>query len=326
MERKFRVRNPLAPIRHYLLRVFSCGKSVCLIVVLSLILHGTLSSFAAETEEVSPEKKEILGLYDSFVPRGDMRRFDGETLHFDISFLWFDKAAVAKISFYQVNGKFHSLLTAETKGFIGALTSYRKHVYKATFDIVDNGNRLRTTEFERQVIIGNIEEKTLHQMDYNTRAHSWIAFRNGEVIELEQQIIPEGIILDDILAAFYNMRNSVYGDIKKGRTYQIYTLPEMGHDRIFVEILNEAKEEQFRMEAGRDKAEEFLIDVIVPKEIFKTKEGRLRFWTSQNYIPLNTTVKDYFLFGDLHCQFAKREVVPQKDWKHTIIGESTTIP
>ena len=263
---------------------------------------------------------------DSFVPSGDIRRFAGETLRFDISFLWFNKAAVSSISFYESNGQFHSVLTAETKGFIGALTSYRKHVYKTTFDIIDNGNRVRSTDFERQVIIGDIEEKTLHYMDYNTRVHSWIAFRNGEVIELEEQDIPEGIILDDILTAFYNMRNSVYGEIKKGRTYQFYTLPEKGHDKIFVEILNEAKKEQFRIEAGRDKAEEFLIDVIVPKEIFKTKEGKLRFWTSKHYIPLSTTVKDYFLFGDLHAKFVNREFVPQKDWRDTIIGESVTLP
>ncbi|MFQ5444767.1 MAG: DUF3108 domain-containing protein, partial [Nitrospinales bacterium] len=318
--------NPLTLIRHYLLRILPSGKSVYLVVALSLILQGTPLSSLAEPEQVSPEKKEVLGKYDSFLPRGDIRRFVGETLYFDISFLWFDQAAVASMSFFERDGQFHSLLTAETKGFIGALTSYRKHVYKATFDIVDNGNRVRTTEFERLVTIGDIQEKTLHHMDYNTRVHSWIAYRNDEVIELEKQDIPEGIILDDILAAFYNMRNSVYGDLKKGHTYQIYTLPEKGHDRIFVEILNEAKEEQYRIEAGREKADEFLIDVIVPKEIFKTKEGKLRFWTSKHYLPLSTTVKDYFMFGDLHAQFVKREFAPQKDWRDTIIGKSTTHP
>lgn len=70
--------------------------------------------------------------------------------------------------------------------------------------------------------------------------------------------------------------------------------------------------EKFRIEASRNKTEEFLIDVIVPKEIFKTKEGKLRFWTSKNYIPLSTTVKDYFLFGDLHAKLVKREFLPQQ--------------
>lgn len=309
-----------------LTRVFQSGYSACLIVALPLILQGTLLGAPAEPEQVSPEKKEVLGEYDSFVPHGDIRRFVGETLQFDISFLWFDRAAVASISFFESNGQFHSLLTAETKGFIGALTSYRKHVYRATFDIINNGNRVQSTEFERLVIIGDIEEKTMHYMDYNTRTHLWTTLRNGEVVELEEQVIPEGIYLDDILTAFYNMRNSVYGEIKKGRTYQFRTLPEMGYDKISVEILSEEKVEEFRIEASRNKADEFLIDVIIPKEIFKTKEGKLRFWTSKNYIPLSTTVKDYFLFGDLHVKFVKREIVPQKDWRDTIIGESITFP
>jgi hypothetical protein len=292
-------------------RVFKNGCSVCLIVTLPLILQGILLGALAEPEQIAPEKEEVLGEYDSFVPQGDIRRFSGETLQFDISFLWFDRAAVASISFFESNGKFHSQLTAETMGFIGALTSYRKHVYRATFDVINNGNRVRSTEFKRLVIIGDIEEKTTHYMDYNARTHHWTTLRNGEVVELEEQVIPEGIYLDDILTAFYNMRNSVYGEIKKGRTYQFYTLPEMGHDKIAVEILSEEKVEELQIEVSKNKAEEFLINVIVPKEIFKTKEGKLRFWTSKNYIPLSTTVKDYFLFGDLHAKFVKREITPQ---------------
>lgn len=86
----------------------------------------------------NPDSKESPGLYDDFFSKGDIRRFNGEVLHFDISFLWFKKAASAYVRFFHENGKYHSILEAETKGIIGWFTDYRKHLYKADFEILDN--------------------------------------------------------------------------------------------------------------------------------------------------------------------------------------------
>ena len=39
------------------------------------------------------------GKYPGFKARGEITRFEGETLYYDISFLWFDNAASAKVQF-----------------------------------------------------------------------------------------------------------------------------------------------------------------------------------------------------------------------------------
>ena len=110
--------------------------------------HGAnlLSAFPADSGKTEGKP----GEYESFVPAGDIRRFVGETLLIDISFLWFDNAATASVRFYKKGGNYYSVLESETIGFVGFFTSYRKHRYKSTFDIVDNGRRVRSRKFERE--------------------------------------------------------------------------------------------------------------------------------------------------------------------------------
>ncbi len=247
------------------------------------------------------------GLYESFSPTGDIRRFFGESIYFDISFLWFENAAEAKISLFEKDGGLHAKLEAQTKGFIGWFTAYRKHIYEANLEIVDNGTRLRSKEFYRMVDDGATLEKSEHFLDYKIRKHSWKKTRNGEVFEDKSQDIPIGTNFDDILTAFYNFRNGVYGKLEKGQSYKIPTLPEKGHKTLTVQIKNEEEEKKARLEENRLFADELLLRVKIPKEIFKTENGEIFFWASKHFIPLETTVKDYILFGDLHALLAKRE-------------------
>ncbi|MFQ5671716.1 MAG: DUF3108 domain-containing protein [Nitrospinales bacterium] len=264
------------------------------------------------------------GLFDSFSPYGDIRRFAGETLYFDISFLWFNNAAESKISFLEKNGQYYCVLEAQTRGFVGWFTGYRKHVYKAFFDIINQGTRVRAYKFEWTIIAGNDVEKAVHHMNYKTRKHSWVETKNGEVVEKKTENIPEGINYDDILSAFYNFRNSVYGKLKKGSMYTIYTIPEKGHKTISVQIKTKAEEKKVQKKEGRNHFGELLMNVFIPKEIFKTKNGRLMFWASPNYIPLETTVKDYIFLGDLHAKFSRRVYLPKKRAAAPITGASAS--
>ena len=273
---------------------------------LTLSVTGFLFPIFAEAPK-SHKSSTIINLqgeYASFTPRGDIRRFNGETLTFDIDFLFFENAAVAQVRFYQYKGKYYSTLSAETKGVVGFFTNYRKHFYKAAFEITDNGRRVRTTKFEREVITGDEKERTDHFLDYKSQTHFWLMFKEGELKEQHRDLIPEGVFYDDILAFFYNFRNGVYGDLKKGGTYKIDTLPDKSMKIINVYINTEKEEKQVRIDENRSRGDEMLLRVLVPKDVFETENGELIFWASNNYIPLETTIKDYILFGDLHGRLA----------------------
>jgi len=247
------------------------------------------------------------GLVNSFTAKGDIRRFAGETLYYDVSFLWFSKAATAEVGMYEKDGQYYSILQAQTKGFIGFFTSNRQHLYETQFEVTEDGQRLRPKSFKRQVTIGSQIKKYEHFFDYETRTHTWRGFNNSDLIEAGKEAIPEGRNFDDVLTVFYNARNSVYGPLAKGAKFTIFTIPEKGNDKIFLKILEDDEaRKQRQIEDKVEASENWLLDIIVPKEVFITESGQLRFWSSKHFIPLETTIKDYILLGDLFGEFRGR--------------------
>ncbi len=73
---------------------------------LSLPFLGAFYPILAEIS--APLKASALinaqGEYSSFIAKGDIRRFAGETLTYDIDFLFFEKAATAKVRFTNTKG------------------------------------------------------------------------------------------------------------------------------------------------------------------------------------------------------------------------------
>lgn len=274
------------------------------LMLIAVLIFPGISTHAMETKLAKPITS---GEYQNFLPTGKITRFAGETLYYDISFLWFENAASAKVSFFKEHGKYFSVLEASTKGFVGFFTSYRKHFYKTEFEVIDNGRKLRPKTFLRKVTTASNTEITTHKFDYHNLLHTWEKYVNEEEVENGQNEIPVDGAFHDILTAFYNIRNSIYEKLEKGKKFLIRTIPEKGHDEISVHIWSEQDQERYRVDEDREKRDEMLLNIIVPKEIFKTKTGELMVWSSEHYVPTETTVKDYILLGDLHAIFTHRE-------------------
>jgi len=270
-------------------------------------------AFAEATKTESIEQKiDQWGKYDSFILEGDIRRFAGETLTYDLDFMIFSNAGHAQISFYEENGQFKCILVAETKGFVGWLTSYVKHIYKASFYIVDGGKKLRTATFEREIIVGNERERIFHAMDYASMRHLWFVFNNDDLIRQFNEPLSENAQLDDVLAAFYNFRNAAYGKIETGRSYHIPTFwtkddqPEKENEMsIHIPTESERRNYEEAEGAGEMEGSQRLMKVQVPSDLFETENGELYFWASEHLIPLEAIYKDFILFGDLHFRLSK---------------------
>ncbi|CAI2718122.1 conserved protein of unknown function [Nitrospina watsonii] len=243
------------------------------------------------------------GEYSLYSPQGDIRRFNGEVLKWDVNFLFFTNSASVEVKFFKEDNVYHSTLLAETKGFVGFFTAYRKHFYHSKFDIIDEGNRVRTSRFIRQVIVGDRVEETSHILDYGSRNHFWMDYVNKNMEDQGREDIPKGIYFDDILAAFYNFRNEVYGKVDKGKGYFINTIPEKSMKAIQVYIYTDEEKRNAANSDALKPQNEYLIKIKIPKDVFKTKDGELIFWTSPHLIPLETTIKNYILLGDLHGKF-----------------------
>jgi hypothetical protein len=281
---------------------------LALIFLASVVISPSQNIYASS---INP--KNILmgpGEYPSFSPAGDIRRFSGESLHIDISFLSLFNAATANVSFYKKGGTYYSILESETKGFVGFFTAYRKHRYKSTFEVVNNGRRLRTKKFEQEIITGKNIEKATHIFDYDNKVTWSFEYKNGKMINEIQRELPDNFSFDDILATFYNFRNSVYGKVQKQTKYNI---PDQGAEKIAIYISSEEEAKQYGKENGHKvRGDEMLLKALFPKEVFKTENGELMFWVSKHLIPLETTVKDYILLGDLHAVLKERNFTPPK--------------
>jgi len=284
--------------------------------LISLTICGSspaLSLAHPEAVKSDPSEQAIdkWGKFDSFALDGDIRRFAGETLNYDVDFMIFTNAGEAQMSFYEENGKFKCRLVVQTKGFVGFLTSYVKHIYISSFYIVDGGKKLRTATFDREIIVGGERERIFHAMDYVSLRHRWFIFKNDELVGQFNKPMSENTQLDDVLAAFYNFRNAAYGKIEKGRSYNIPTFwtkddqPEK-ENKISIYIPTESEQRIYEEAegAGTMEGSKRLMKVEVPSDLFKTKNGELYYWTSEHLIPLEAIYKDFILFGDLHFRFS----------------------
>ena len=235
----------------------------------------------------------------SFPPKA-IESFLGETATYDISFLWFDKAAVATFKVEREGKGLKATLVGETKGFVGFLTSYRKHVYISHMDYLPEQKKLRTSLFERYVVIGKHTEKSKTFLNYDIRRMTWETTKNKKIDLKGCAAIPEEIEYEDILSAFLNFRSGAYGAIEQGRKFNIHTIPSEGQSIIEVNITREEEAKRDRLLFGTGYDDKLIyIKVRVPKEIFKSATGEVSMWIDEKIIPIRGVVKDYIGFGDM---------------------------
>jgi hypothetical protein len=227
--------------------------------------------------------------------------FRGEALRYQIEFLWFTPAATGSILFEEEKGNrgYKAILEGRTSGLIGWLTRYRRDIYTSYMEVSDGG-RLKPLRFEEDVVIGEKVRKKVYRFDY--RAGKLIRRRMNRrgVFIRSEQVIPEGVVYDDFLTAFYNFRLGVYGKIQRGRRYRVRTIPKKGVSTIDVEIATREEEMRRRQRAGDKRLGEYYVRVFLDKEITKSKTGKVEGWASRDLVPIEGTIEDVVLFGDVH--------------------------
>lgn len=223
-----------------------------------------------------------------------------ENVNYDISFLWFKKAAVGRLRFSREGQGFKAVLEAETRGFIGFLTFYRKHIYISHMSYLPERKRMRVDFFERYVRIGGNEEKTLTWTDYDKQILRRKDYKRGMLVENAEEAIPEGVVYEDILSALYNIRIGCYGPIRRGRRFTVHSLPSEGVSTIDVNFTTKEESLKTRDLFG-DKFDENMLsaNVKVPKNLFKSKTGEISMLFDDAIVPVYGVVKDYIGFGDI---------------------------
>jgi hypothetical protein len=234
--------------------------------------------------------------------------FAGEELHYEISFMFLKKVAVAKMLFKrsEEKGRYISSLQGETLGIIGWLSKYRTDTYRAVMEEVDDGKRLRSISFEENVKIGKKTRTYSHEFDYQRR--KWIkrSSRRGVRFRTTEAVIPEGKTYDDFLCASYNFRYGVYGQLERGKTYIIPTFPRKGSSTYEIKIASKEVEDRQRISDKVDERAALLLQLKLDPEITDSKTGLIEGWLSKDNYPMEGIIKDVILFGDVHGKLVRR--------------------
>ncbi len=237
--------------------------------------------------------------------------FKGEELVCEIGFWLFKRVALGKLSFTEMEKKGHYMATlqAETLGVVGWLTRYRVDTYRSTMEEIDEGGRLRSISFEEDVKIGNKLRKRIHQFDYQKKKWIQLRRRKDGTTERTEEEIPPGMIYDDFLTASYNFRYGVYGEIERGRTYTVATFPRKGSSSYEIRVAGKEEEEKRRKSEKFKDGKDFYVKLFLDPEITHSKEGLIEGWLSKEFYPIEGTIKDVILFGDVKGTLVKKEKV-----------------
>lgn len=226
----------------------------------------------------------------------------GETLFYDIAFLWFDRLAVGEFTLVKMDepDRYRAVLEAKTLGIAAWLTSNRVQRYVSYLRLDDDGS-LRPESHDADMY------KTKGDK-VNTRLKNWIydysqriivekVKRNGRDSPVRKYAMGEGPPPYDILGAFYNFRAGLFGPLRRGASYKIPTFARGKSTDIAISVLTEKKRPpNTAMPNGG-----LIVKVVLDPEVFDTGDGTLYIWFDENLRPAKVIVKDVVGLGDVRA-------------------------
>ncbi len=224
--------------------------------------------------------------------------FAGEELVYEIGFWIFDDVAEGRLKIDEVEGGLYTAtLTAQTTGFVGAILRHRRDKYVATLRMTGDGKRFVTESFKKEVEIdGNDRKRSVHTVDYAKRTVSWEYWKGEKKDKDGSADIPEGMFVDDPIAAFYNFRFGAYGKIEEGRVYNIASFPKDGR---FPEISIRIVPEKELKKKRKRRTSDYLADARIDKDLFGSKNGEIEINFTNGMLPVQAVAKGVLLFGDV---------------------------
>ncbi|MGE4545579.1 MAG: DUF3108 domain-containing protein [Pedobacter sp.] len=226
----------------------------------------------------------------------------GETLLYDIAFLWFDQLAVGEFALVKTDepDRYRAVLEAKTLGVAAWLTSNRLQRY-VSYLRLDNDGSLRPESHDADMY--KTKGKTVTSRlknwsyDYSRRIIIEKVTRNGRDRPVKNYAMGEGPAPYDILGAFYNFRAGLFGPLRDGASYKIPTFARGRSTDIGISVLPEKKRP--KNTALPDGG--LVVKVVLDPEVFDTGDGTLYIWFDKDLQPAKVIVKDVVGLGDVRA-------------------------
>jgi hypothetical protein len=242
--------------------------------------------------------------------REALNAFRGETLSYDIAFLWFERLAVAEFSLTKSDepNRYRAVLEARTLGIASWLTGNRRQRYVSYLRLADDGS-LRPESYDADMYRtkgGMVTSRLKNWVyDYPRRQIIEKVTRNGRESPVKRYSMGEGAYPYDILGAFYNFRAGLFGPVQGGASYQIPSFARGGSTDIAIAVLPENRRpKDTPLPAGG-----LVVKVVLDPEVFDTGDGTLYIWFDGDMRPGKVIVKDVVGLGDVRATLRSHEEV-----------------
>lgn len=226
--------------------------------------------------------------------------FIGETLKYEVGFWLIDPVGGGVADFQSLgHGRYRVYHVGKAEGFVGWLTSYRREIYRSTMTTINDGKRLIPLKFEEYSVIGEWYRNKTTTYDYPGRKVITEVEKEGKPMKREEMEIPVGVLYDDPVTAFYNLRFGVYGKVEPGKEFILRTIPSKGHEIIRIQIATKEETERARKAEKVKTGKDLLIRILLDREMWGRKKGELEIWFNRDLLPISGVVKDIRFFGDI---------------------------
>jgi hypothetical protein len=223
----------------------------------------------------------------------------GESLKYDIAFLWFSHLAEAELSLTAEKrpGIYKAVLEARTRGVASWLTRHRVQRYVSIMKAGPDG-KMRSLIHESHIIKGWDKEREdrLKKFIFDYRHHlvREQVVRNGNV-EREKDYPMTKDEPNDLLTAFYNFRAGFFGKVVPGGHYVIPSYGHKGKSDIIVDVLRPGHWPHRSFFPSRG----LLARVHADKEEFGTGDGAIYVWFNKSVRPGRVVVENVIGMGDV---------------------------
>jgi len=223
----------------------------------------------------------------------------GETLSYNISFLWFKKIARGEISLRvgEQPGTYLATLKASTRGVAAFFTRNRVETYTTLMEEGPDGllRPLSQVSDTRKGKGDSVRHRiSTYTFDFANRQVIYHKTINGEERSRKVLQISEGQKVYDFLTAFYNLRLHRLGSIKPGKNIKLTAFSRKGPKEIVVCPVFE--EEQKSLEIPQDL---LLCKVLLDPEVFRTQTRDVYVGFDERLRPLRAVVKNVIGLGDV---------------------------
>ena len=269
-------------------------KSLLLRSVLFLLLAVPLGAAPLRAQEMRA------GYPQMHRPTEALQKLVGESLTYNVSFLWLHHLAEGRLTFARgkTPGTFRAELVARTRGIAALLSHHRVQTYLSIMKRGPDGH-LRSLVHEAHTYKGKGKgRKDSFQrfiFNYQKRQVHFQKFNNGKLTADHVYPMEGDAPLNDFLTAFFAFRSGQWGPLAAGRRYVIPTFNRKGKAQIVVQTLlpDQRPHNSFFPATG------LLCRVILDPEVFDTGGGAVYVWFDRKGEPARGLVENVLGLGDV---------------------------